>query len=159
VKQIRNFAILCVRGGGKAKSQRKRLYTGAEKQQQKERSDCIWENGSKCFLCPYAEEHVKKLSGNGMYSGKGEHMTVKQWIKKHGWQRDCDARRCRYMSVDVGFVNSEGREDETQLDIGAYDMEELSSLFADFCRENKFPQNTVHGVTIVKMAGTMEALI
>lgn len=63
------------------------------------------------------------------------------------------------MCVDVGFIDDEGREDETQMDINAYDEQELSSLFADFCKENKFPTNTVTYVTIVQIADTMEELL
>lgn len=38
---------------------------------------------------------------------------------------------------NIGFINSDGREDETQFDV--YEdtaAEELESLFADFCKEN-----------------------
>ena len=41
----------------------------------------------------------------------------------------------------IGFINSDGFEDETELD--AFNMEELKMLYRDFCRENGFRQNTV----------------
>ena len=41
----------------------------------------------------------------------------------------------------IGFINSDGFEDETELD--AFNMEELKMLYRDFCRENEFRQNTV----------------
>lgn len=63
------------------------------------------------------------------------------------------------MSVDIGFVNDDGREDETQMDINAYDEQELSKLFTSFCKENKFPINTVTYVTIVQIANTMDELL
>ena len=34
----------------------------------------------------------------------------------------------------IGFINSDGFEDETELD--AFNMEELKMLYRDFCREN-----------------------
>ena len=41
----------------------------------------------------------------------------------------------------IGFINSDGFEDETELD--AFNMEDLKMLYRDFCRENGFRQNTV----------------
>ena len=41
----------------------------------------------------------------------------------------------------IGFINSEGFQDETDFD--AFNMEELKMLYRDFCRENGFRQNTV----------------
>lgn len=85
-------------------------------------------------------------------------MTIKQYIQKYGWQMERDSKACRAMSVDVSFLDIEGREDETQLEISSYDEQELSDLFADFCMENRFPTNTVTGVTIVQVADTFEEL-
>lgn len=85
-------------------------------------------------------------------------MTIKQYIKKYGWEIECNPQRCRVMSVDIGFINDEKREDETEFDIMAYDEGELSDLFKDFCRENGFPQNTVTYVCVVQMADSMEEL-
>lgn len=85
-------------------------------------------------------------------------MTVKQYISKYGWQIDCIPKTCRAMSVDICFINDENREDEKELDIKAYDVEELSGLFKDFCRENGFPQNTVTHIAVVQMADNMENL-
>lgn len=85
-------------------------------------------------------------------------ITIKECIKKNGWQYECETKPCRYMNVDVSFVNSDGRDDETQFSIKAYDADELSRLFADFCKENGFKKNSVTCVTIVQMAETMEEL-
>lgn len=41
----------------------------------------------------------------------------------------------------IGFINSDGAEDETELD--AYNLAELAELYSDFCKENGFKQNTV----------------
>lgn len=52
---------------------------------------------------------------------------------------------------NIAFVNSDGRDDETQFDIHGEKMleetaEELSSLFADFCKENKFKEDSVYSI-------------
>ena len=52
---------------------------------------------------------------------------------------------------NIGFVNSEGKEDEAQFDIhGSRTLQEtvaeLSSLFGDFCKENGFRDDTVHSI-------------
>lgn len=41
----------------------------------------------------------------------------------------------------IGFINTGGQEDETELD--GYNMMELEELYRDFCKENGFRQNTV----------------
>lgn len=75
-------------------------------------------------------------------------MTIRSFVKKHGWQTECDVAMARRMTVDINFEN-DGNPDETEFDIAAYNVNELSNLFADFCRENKLKANTVTGVTIV----------
>ena len=85
-------------------------------------------------------------------------MTIKEYIIKNGWQYECETKPCRYMNVDVNFLNNEKSEDETQFSIRAYDVEELDQLFNDFCKENGFNRNTVTCVTIVQMAETMGEL-
>lgn len=85
-------------------------------------------------------------------------MTIKEYIRKKGWQRECDSKVCRAMSVDIGFLNDKRQHDETQFDIRAYDVDELSQLFSEFCNENGFRKNTVTNITIVKMADKMEKL-
>lgn len=86
-------------------------------------------------------------------------MTIKQYIKENGWEYDCESKPCRAMSVQVGFFNDEGKEDETEFDIAAYKVNELANLFDKFCEENGFPKNTVFAVVIVQMAKTMEELV
>ena len=49
---------------------------------------------------------------------------------------------------NIVFVNSDGRNDETQFDIPGEKsleetVEELSSLFEEFCTENGFKENSV----------------
>lgn len=42
----------------------------------------------------------------------------------------------RALTVNVGFVNSDGEDDETQFDID--NLDDLAELFSDFCEENGF---------------------
>ena len=73
-------------------------------------------------------------------------MTVKQCIKENGWIVEAAVLR-RFQSVDIAFINEEGREDETQFDISGActdaGAEELSSLYDMFCKENGIKNNTV----------------
>lgn len=86
-------------------------------------------------------------------------MTIRQYIKKKGWSIECEkGLLCGAMSVTIGFIDGEGKEDETQMDILAYNEKELSSLFSKFCKENGFPQNTVTYIVIVQMAESMGKL-
>lgn len=53
-----------------------------------------------------------------------------------------------YVSYNIGFINNEGKEDETQFDILAYKdhneaIEELMSLFNDFCKENNIKERRI----------------
>ena len=41
----------------------------------------------------------------------------------------------------IGFINTDGQEDETELD--GFNLMELEELYRDFCKENGFRQNTV----------------
>ena len=41
----------------------------------------------------------------------------------------------------IGFINTDGQEDETEFD--AYNIAELEELYRVFCKENGFRQNTV----------------
>ena len=41
----------------------------------------------------------------------------------------------------IGFINTDGQEDETELD--GFNRTELEELYRDFCKENGFRQNTV----------------
>lgn len=86
-------------------------------------------------------------------------MTVKQYIKNHGWQDETTTLGAhRYMSVDVDFLDANKKEQETQFDIHSYDLDELANLFHEFCLENRFPLNQVIGITIVKRAFSLEEL-
>lgn len=78
-------------------------------------------------------------------------MTIKQCIKKRGWGTDIDLNvPHRSMEVDIVFMNDEGREDETEFCINAYDVNELDELFTEFCKENGLKRNTVTNIIIVR---------
>lgn len=61
-------------------------------------------------------------------------MTVRE-AAKGNYSRCCQI-------YNIGFINSDGIEDETQFD-GVKTLKELSDLFRDFCKENGFKTNTV----------------
>lgn len=44
-------------------------------------------------------------------------------------------------TYDIGFINSDGAEDETEFDVRDYD--ELVELWEDFCKENGFRYDSV----------------
>lgn len=78
-------------------------------------------------------------------------MTIKQCIRKKGWQLYADTSQSyRSMDVDVDFKN-EGVLDETQFHINAYNENELTELFTEFCKENNLRRNTVVSVNIVQV--------
>lgn len=78
-------------------------------------------------------------------------MTIKQYIAKFGWQMEgVTCSLYRSMDVDVGFENN-GVPDETQFQINAYDVDELTELFSEFCRENLIAKNTVTNISIVRL--------
>lgn len=85
-------------------------------------------------------------------------MTVKGYIKKNGWIIDCNTKMCRFMNVAVGFVNNSGMEDETEFSIAAYDENELSDLFDEFCKENGFKTNKVIYVAVTEIADSIGEL-
>lgn len=47
-----------------------------------------------------------------------------------------------HRAYNIGFINSDGLEDETQFD-DIKSIKELEELFSGFCEENGFQKNTV----------------
>lgn len=87
-------------------------------------------------------------------------MTIKQYIRKHGLQYDCDPGLHRAMSVVIAFINDNGENDETEFSVTISDpVNELDELFSDFCKENRFTRNTVTYIAVVRAAETMDKLI
>lgn len=89
-------------------------------------------------------------------------MTILKYVKEKGWQTEIDGPLKRYQTVDIGFVNSDGNDDETQFSVNGagttQGVKELTELFAQFCKENNFATNTVTSITIVAVADTYEEL-
>lgn len=90
-------------------------------------------------------------------------MTIYGCIEKYGWQSEVSGHLKKYQLVDIDFVNSNGKDDETQfLIMGAGEKRgagELTELFAQFCKENGFKDNTVTSITIVAAADTCKELL
>lgn len=86
--------------------------------------------------------------------------TVIQYFDRGGkWNVECDTSMpYRVMDVDVAFTNSDGEDDEVQFSIKAYDKNELSSLFNQFCKEQGYPNNTVSNISVYNVAVDMDAL-
>lgn len=89
-------------------------------------------------------------------------MTIHECIKKkHGWVSEVGELK-RFQTVDICFINAEGKEDETEFDIcGAgtnVGMTELEELYKNFCHEIAIKTNTVIGVYIVAAADTKKEL-
>lgn len=89
-------------------------------------------------------------------------MGINEWIKKHGLQMEVDSLK-NWQSVDVDFINSDGKEDETQFDVSFIGtktgIEELTELFNGFCKEHGYPNDMVRNVAVVKSADTHEELL
>lgn len=89
-------------------------------------------------------------------------MTIRECIKKNGWQIEVAGPLKRFQSVDIDFVNSDGLDDETQFDISGAGttsgIQRLSELFSVFCKENGFKTNSVMSIAIVHVADTKEKL-
>lgn len=47
-----------------------------------------------------------------------------------------------HRTYNIGFINSDGSEDETQFD-DVKSIKELEELFSGFCKENGFRKDTV----------------
>ncbi len=88
-------------------------------------------------------------------------MTVREFLKKKGLQINVDSLKV-WQAVDICFINSDGREDETQFDVEHIGTkagnEELIKLFSNFCAENGYKTNTVYNVVVVASARTYEEL-
>lgn len=88
-------------------------------------------------------------------------MTVKEYIEKNGIDVCCDELKT-WSYVDVGFINSDGEEDETEFDVKDINSSNgitcLSYLFTEFCKENNFSNKTVIYVSVCKSASTYNEL-
>ena len=81
-------------------------------------------------------------------------------LKDMTWQSECDMQTpYRVMTVQIGFSHTECSSDEVEFCIAAWNVKELSELFTTFCRENHFKKVEITGISIVRVAETMDALI
>ena len=76
------------------------------------------------------------------------------------WQSECDMQTpYRVMTAQIGFAHEECSSDEVEFCIVAWDAQELDKLFTVFCKENHFKKVEITGISIVRVAETMDALI
>ena len=70
-------------------------------------------------------------------------MTIKELYEAG----EIDIKETKDALYNIGFINSDGDEDETQFTareiLPEAVVEELALLFGDFCAENKFSDNDV----------------
>lgn len=63
-------------------------------------------------------------------------MTLKEFVGKNGKEK-CVSKMRQWQSVTIGFINADGKDDETEFDVYRVDtsagLEELAQLFTDFC--------------------------
>lgn len=79
-------------------------------------------------------------------------MTIEECVKNDIQQDEPNSLKCLQV-VNVGFINSEGKEDETQFDIVSVGTPEgtkdLVEVYANFCKENNIEADTVMYLDIV----------
>lgn len=86
-------------------------------------------------------------------------MTIKQYVRKKGYTVETTIDKpFRVMTVDVGFINADGEDDETEFDVYSFNTQELSELFHVFCEENGCKENNVTSITVVRTAASMNEL-
>lgn len=81
-------------------------------------------------------------------------------LRDMAWQSECDMQTpYRVMTVQIGFAHEECSSDEVEFCIVAWDAKELEKLFTVFCKENHFKKVEITGISIVRVAETMDALV
>lgn len=86
-------------------------------------------------------------------------MTIRQWLEINDWAVNPTEPEGKFWRVHIGFINSKYREeDDTELTIRAYDLDELEELFDDFCVENNIANDTVVYVAVMETANNGEEL-
>lgn len=80
-------------------------------------------------------------------------------IKNMKWDADFDIpKSCGAMTVQVGFSHKENSMDETEFCVNAWDAEELTKLFGDFCKENRFEDVSINSLEVVRVAASIDEL-
>ena len=89
-------------------------------------------------------------------------MTIKECIKKNGIQTEVDEiKRCS--AIDIDFINKDGNEDETQINISAHALtkegtDEIVEAFCCIAKELGAKLHSITSITVVASADTMEEL-
>lgn len=102
------------------------------------------------------QSNYKKVKGCYMEIWKDPTGTIKQVYWENGIEAE-DGPITKAMTdavYDIGFIDSNGNEDETQFDVHGtrtikQTLDELTELFKGFCKENGFKTNKVLYVTYV----------
>ncbi len=75
------------------------------------------------------------------------------------WKIECDMSIPYHaMTVQIGFTHADKEYDEVEFCIAAWDERELLNLFAQFCEENHFADVSICNISIVRVAGSLDAL-
>ena len=77
-------------------------------------------------------------------------MTIKEYIQKQGWSHEKEPILCQSMTVDIDFLNQHDQLDETEFTIEPYNVDELTKLYHQFCKEEQIAHDTIQGVTIIE---------
>ena len=90
-------------------------------------------------------------------------MRVSEYLDRFGWSVNCSIKTKKLAwACNVGFINNEGFEDETQFSVSKpfteQGKEELEQLFSSFCKENGFNENAVMYVEVVQVVETSDEL-
>lgn len=91
---------------------------------------------------------------------KGSKMTISEIIKSGKMTGE---QIKRVSCVNVGFINNEGQEDETQLNVSSHILtqtgkQELCQLFASLVKELNTKINMVTSIAVIASADTEEEL-
>lgn len=102
------------------------------------------------------QSYYKKVKGCYLEIWKDSSGTIKQVFKESGIDSENDpmSRSMTDAIYNIGFINSNGSEDETQFDIHGTrtikeTLNELTDLFKEFCKENGYKTNKVRYITYV----------
>lgn len=102
------------------------------------------------------QSYYKKVKGCYLEIWKDLTGTIKQVFKENGIDSEGGpmSRTMTDAVYNIGFINSNGNEDETQFDIHGTrtikeTLDELTELFKDFCKENGYKTNKVRYITYV----------
>ena len=102
------------------------------------------------------EEAFKRI--NPSTEEKKENTYLSQ-IKAITWEYECKRTKAdKVMTVQIYFSHDECEEDETEFCIEAGNKEELSELFDEFCKENKFIDVQIDEIRVVRTASSFEEL-